>query len=114
MNSKSSVDQLALVVVSGRQADELMRQLVQARFYFTKIDSSGQLLQESTVCLLIGFSSNQLERLMGVIRVACHLRQEYVPTQLTMTNSLPPLTMIEAQVGGALVYVMDVEQFIQL
>ena len=114
MNVHDKVDQLVFVVVSGRQSDELMRQLRKDHFYFTQIDSSGSPLQEPTVCLIIGLNRTRMDRLMSVVRRACRRRQEYVPMQLTPPAGIPPLPMIEAQVGGALVYAVDVEQFIQI
>ena len=108
------VNQLILVVVADRQADELMRQLVKERFYFTKIDSSGNPLQEPTICLLIGLNRSRLNHLMQVIRAACRRRQEYIPVQLNPPAGLPPMQMIEAQVGGATVYGVEVDEFIRI
>lgn len=113
MKATDPVNQLVFVVVSGRQADELTRQLRSQHFYFTQIDSSGNPLQESTVCLLIGFNNSRMALLMKVVRNACRRYQEYIPVQLTPPAGLPPLQMIEAQAGGAIVYAVDVETFIQ-
>ncbi len=113
MTPSDTVNLLVIVVVSGRQADELKSQLVRERFYFTQIDSSGGPLQEPTVCLLIGLNQARLDPLMGVVQAACKRFQEYIPVQLTPPAGLPPMQMIEAQVGGALVYAVEVEQFIQ-
>ncbi len=110
----NTVNQLYFVTVSGRQSDDLMRKLREAGFYFTQIDSSGSPLQEPTVCLLIGLNQSQTERLMAVIRKACRRRQEYVPVQITPIAGLPPVPMIEAQIGGALVCGVEVERFIQI
>jgi uncharacterized protein YaaQ len=114
MNPSDAVNQLVIVVVAGRQADELTRQLVKERFYFTQIDSSGQPLQEPTVCLLIGLNQSHLDHLMSVVQAVCRRHKEYIPVQLTPPAGLSPMSMIEAQVGGALVYTVEVEQFIQL
>lgn len=113
MTSSEPVNLLILIMVSGRQADDLKSQLVRERFYFTQIDSSGSPLQEPTICLLVGFNAAHLERLMEVVRTACKRFQEFIPVQLTPPTGLPPMQMIEAQAGGALVYAVEVEQFIQ-
>jgi uncharacterized protein YaaQ len=113
MTASDSVNLLIFIIVSGRQADELKNQLVRERFYFTQINSSGGPLQEPTVCLLIGLNSSRLDRLMGVVRAACKRFEEYIPVQMMPPTGLPPMQMIEAQVGGALVYAVEVEEFIQ-
>ena len=113
MTPTDNVNLLILIIVSGRQADELKSQLVRERFYFTQIDSSGGPLQEPTVCLLIGLNSSRMDRLMGVAQAACRRFQEYIPIQMAPPIGLPPMQMIEAQAGGALIYAVEVEQFIQ-
>src|SRR5512133_1800137 len=113
MTPTDTVNLLVFVIVSGRQADELKNQLVRERFYFTQINSSGGPLQEPTVCLLIGLNDSRMDRLMGVVQAACKRFQEYIPVQMAPPTGLPPMQMIEAQAGGALVYAVEVEEFIQ-
>jgi uncharacterized protein YaaQ len=113
MSLPNPVNQLVIVVVSGRQADALMQALRSARFYFTKIDSSAIAFQEATVFLLIGLPSARSGALLGLIEEHCQPHQEYVPVQFTPPAGFPPLSMIEARVGGALVYRVDVERFEQ-
>lgn len=114
MESSQAVNQLLFVTVSGRQSDELMRRLREAGFYFTQIDSSGSPLQEPTVCLLIGLNHSRMERLMGVVKDVCQRRKEFIPMQIIPPAGIPPMPMIEAQIGGALVCGTEVERFIQL
>jgi uncharacterized protein YaaQ len=114
MNSPDRVDRLVILVVSGSQADALMRRLRQERFYFTVIDSTGGMLQEPTVCLLLGFSQGRLPALLEIVRQNCQPRTLYVPAQMRMPGDMGNLPMVEAQVGGALVYSLNVEQFVQL
>jgi uncharacterized protein YaaQ len=107
------VNQLVFVVISGRQAEGLMQSLNQNNFYFTKIDSSRMLFQEETVCMMIGLNTARMTSLFGLIAETCKPHAEYVPVQINPPVGFPPLPMIEARVGGALVYMLEVEQFIQ-
>jgi uncharacterized protein YaaQ len=50
---------------------------------------------------------------MGIIEQTCQPHQEYVPVQFSPPAGFPPMSMIEARVGGALVYQVDVERFEQ-
>ncbi len=108
------VDQIAFVIVSGRQSEDLMQHLIREHFYFTRIDSSGGILQEATICLLIGLNHAQMPVLFDLAEKYCHPFREFIPAQISLSTGMPPLQMIEAQSGGALVYVLDVEQFVQL
>lgn len=113
-SSTSTVNQLVFVVVSERQAEDLLRGLVKEHFYFTKIDSSGMVFQEPTLCLLIGLNESRLADLVALINQYCQPYEEYVPVQFAPTAGLHPLSMIEAKSGGALVYTCNVERFVQI
>ncbi len=113
MTSTSPVNQLVFVVVSGRQADAFSQALVKERFYFTKFDISMFAFQETTLCLMIGLNKSRYGGLMQLVEEHCQPHQEYVPVQFTPPAGFPPLSMIEARVGGALVYSVDVELFEQ-
>jgi uncharacterized protein YaaQ len=112
--SPSTVNQLVFVVVSERQAEDLLRGLVEEHFYFTKIDSSGMVFQEPTLCLLIGLNDSRLPELLALINQYCQPYEEYVPVQFAPPAGLPPLSMIEARAGGALVYTCNVQRFVQI
>ncbi len=107
------IDRLVILVVSGSQSDQLMRRLRQEQFYFTIIDSTGGMLQEPMVCLLLGFQQRRMPALLDTVRQCCKPHTQYIPAQMHMPSDVRSLSMVEAQVGGALVYAMDVEQFIQ-
>lgn len=113
MSSPSTVNQLVFVIVSGRQADLLSQALVKERFYFTKFDISMFAFQETTLCLMIGLNNTRNDLLIKLVEENCQPHQEYVPVQFSPPAGFPPLSMIEARVGGALVYRVDVERFEQ-
>lgn len=115
VNHSGEINRLVLAVVSGLQADNLMRQLTQNGFYFTKVDSWGGMLQEPAVCLLVGVPAARLEKLLEVIRACCQPYRQYVPAQIAAQPDAVALSaMVEAQMGGAVVYTMIVERFAQL
>jgi uncharacterized protein YaaQ len=113
MTSTSDINQLVFIVVSGHQSDLLKEQLTRNKFYFTEIDSSGGVLQDPTACLLVGFNHARMPALLKLVRQYCRPYRQYIPTQVSASPGLPNLPMIEAQVGGALVYAVNVERFEQ-
>ena len=111
--TQNTVNQLVFIVVSERQAEDLLKALVKERFYFTKIDSSGIIFQEPTLCLLIGLNNTRRPALREMVSEYCRPYDEYIPVQFNAPAGFPPMSMIEARAGGALVYVLDVERFEQ-
>ncbi len=108
-----SVDRLVLVVFSQSQADGLMKGLRQEQFYFTVIDTAGGWINEPMICLLLGLARDRLPVLLDVVRQNCQPYKTFIPAHVQPPGEFSALPMVEARVGGALVYMTDVERFEQ-
>ena len=114
MKSISPINCLVILEVAGSQSDQLMRRLRQAEIYFTVIDSTGGIFQEPMLCLLLGIEQDRMAGLLEIVRQCCRSYKQYIPAQVRLPSDASSLPMVEAQVGGASIHVMRVEQFIQL
>lgn len=107
-------DRLAILTVSGTQVDGLCAQLAQEKFFFTLINSTGGILQEPEVSLLVGFHDDRLLVLLEVVRKNCRPYRQYISTQGLVQGEMAAPPMLEAQLGGARFYLMNVERFEQV
>jgi uncharacterized protein YaaQ len=112
--SQSSPDRLVILTVTGSQADPLMKHLNRDGFQFTIINSTSEVMQEPAVCLMIGFSHERLPGLLEIVRADCHIYHKFIPTQSLLPGELSSLPMVEAELGGARIYMLNVERFEQL
>jgi uncharacterized protein YaaQ len=104
-----------MVTVSGPSAGELTGRLTRDGFYVTQMDSRGGVLDEAHTSLLIGLDQPRLGQLLDHVRECCRTRRQFIPAQVADALPLPAQpVMIEAEVGGAVLYVLDVERFEQL
>lgn len=111
---EQKVNQLVIAIVTGRQVDEVIRTLVKDGFYVTQIDSTSGFLQEATASLLIGLDQARLPHLLERLRTLCLPQTRYLPVHLEVTMTEIQPMMIETQVGGATVFVLNVERFEQV
>lgn len=107
---------LIVSIVHRDDADHLLSALQQAGYRSTKISTTGGFLREGNATVLIGTEESNLEGALTTIRENCHVRTEYV-------NPLPPVMEpgelyvprpVEVQVGGATVFVLDVDRWEKL
>jgi uncharacterized protein YaaQ len=108
---------MIIAVVQGKDANMLMDALVEKRLGITKINTSGGFLRESNITLLIGVEDNRVEEVVQIIRTNCHVRNRYI-------NPMPPMsepggefympTPVEVPVGGATIFVLQVDKYIRL
>ena len=114
MTSQQTVNQLVIATVAGAQAGPLTDRLTRDGFYATQIDSAGGILYEATVSLLIGLSQDRLPGLLEHLRDCCRTHRRFIPAHVEAPLLEIQPVMIEAEVGGATVYVLNVERFEQV
>ena len=107
---------LVLAIVQNEDAGGLIDALTQKGFRSTRMNTAGGFLKESNATIVLGIEPEQVEEVLSVIRANCHTRTQYL-------NPLPPVMEpgefympypVEVQVGGATVFVLDVESYRQL
>lgn len=110
-----AINRLVVAVVNPDDADPLVRHLTAQGFRLTRLESAGGFLRRGNATLLIGIPSARLEELLEMIQVEC-LTRAYLTSDLftQSTSDLLPVLPVEVQVGGATVFILDVEKTIYL
>jgi uncharacterized protein YaaQ len=103
---------LVVSIVHSDDADKLIRTLQEEGHRCTKISTTGGFLREGNATVLIGTEAAHVEAILEIIRHNCHARTQLV-------SPLPPVAEagelyiprpVEVQIGGATVFVIDVER----
>lgn len=104
---------LVITVVEDNDVGFLMEALVEKEFQATKLASTGGFLLQGNTTLLIGVQDAQVEPVIEVIRSTCAPRKKIIPQ---ITPELPTAigVPVEIEAGGAIVFVIDVNQFWKL
>lgn len=104
---------LVFAIVHNDDAGQLMNKLRGSSFQFTKISSTGGFLREGNSTILIGVEQDKLDDALQLIKTNCTTRTQFV-------NPMPPVMEpgelylaqpVEVQVGGATVFVVNVDRF---
>ncbi|MBM3127889.1 MAG: hypothetical protein FJ009_04545 [Chloroflexi bacterium] len=104
---------LVFAIVHNDDAGKLTDTLREHNHQFTLISTTGGFLREGNATILIGVEPDCLDDVFALIKSSCVTRTQFV-------NPMPPVMEpgelylaqpIEVQVGGATVFVMDVERF---
>ncbi len=108
-----SAVKLVVCVVHNRDKGKVMDELVKAGFKFTVIASTGGFLREGNTTLLIGADVSELPLLKEVVSANCQTREQVVnvvPFEAGAPGAFIP-SPIKVPVGGATLFVMNVEEF---
>lgn len=104
---------MIIAVVQDKDAAKLMEQLVARGQRATKLASTGGFLREGNTTFMIGSADEEVDTVLQIIRDVCRAREQLV-TPLTPvggpSDSYVPYP-VEVTVGGATVFVLNVERF---
>ncbi|MFV0399240.1 MAG: cyclic-di-AMP receptor [Oscillospiraceae bacterium] len=105
---------LIMAIVSGDDSSKVSRALTKSNFSVTKLATTGGFLMAGNTTFLVGTEDDKVDEVIEVLRTNCKTRKQMVPTSASygvgMFSSMP----VEVQVGGATVFILDVEQFVKL
>lgn len=103
---------LLIAIIQDQDTAKLTQQLVEHGYRSTKLSSTGGFLKSGNTTLLIGVEEQQVEEVLAIIKETCPTRSQLV-MPVTAAEALGGYTPmpVSVQVGGAVVFVLNVEQF---
>lgn len=105
---------MLLAIINSDDAHGVMNHLMEAGFQITKLATTGGFLRAGNVTILIGLEDSRLDEAMDIIRKYSNTRKQIIPTTANLGVGFHPAMPVEVTVGGATVFVLNVEQFEKL
>ncbi len=105
---------LIVAIVNHDDANAVVQNLSGNGFSSTRLSTTGGFLLASNVTLLIGVRDDQVQTAIDLIQERSHSRRQMVPALTEMSYGFMPVMPVEVTVGGATVFVVDVERFERL
>jgi uncharacterized protein YaaQ len=106
---------LIIPIVHKDDASDLQSHLSKAGFMSTKLSTTGGFLRAGNVTLLIGTEDDKVDTVLEILRTCCSRRTEIVTTGGgSYSDSYFASLPVEVTVGGATVFILDVERFIKM
>ena len=107
---------LIIAIVQDEDASRLVSSLMNEGYSATKLATTGGFLRAGNTTLLLGVDEDRFDGAMKIIEKVCKSRKQIAPSPSPIaggTGAYVPYP-IEVMVGGATVFVMDVEHFIKM
>lgn len=107
---------LVIAVVQDQDEAELLATLAKAGVQATKLASTGGFLREGNTTTLVGVEEEKVEAVLEIIRQTCRSRRQLVTplASLGRVETAYFTEPVEVPVGGATVFVVDVERFVKV
>ena len=104
---------LVIAIVHERDKHKVSDALLEAGHKFTIIASTGGFLRDGNVTFLIGTEDESVDGVIEIVRNCCHSREQYIAQP--MPDAIAPagavISPVKVCVGGAIIFVVDVEKY---
>ncbi|MDF2674203.1 MAG: hypothetical protein K0R09_2471 [Clostridiales bacterium] len=104
---------LVIAIVHDDDAGELIRKLTETGYGVTKLATTGGFLKAGNTTLLIGVQKEKLDQVLDVIKDICKTRKGIIspPSPVLGATGVYVPAPVEITIGGATVFVMNVDSF---
>lgn len=105
---------MVTAIIHKEDSREVCARLIDARFSVTKLSTTGGFLMAGNVTLMMGVDDERVDECIDILRQCCSQHTEVVPGTAsfgTMEAAAMPITVT---VGGATVFVTNVDRFVKL
>lgn len=106
---------LVIAIVQDDDALDLVDELNNKGYTVTKLATTGGFLKSGNTTLIIGVEAVKVDQVIDVIKENCEVRKGIMPVQEPMpepTAIYVPYP-VEIEVGGATVFVVDVDKYLK-
>jgi len=105
---------LIIAIINHDDANAVTQSLTRHGFSSTKLATTGGFLMAGNVTILVGVDEEKVQEVIDVIREQSHSRKQMIPTTTEMSYGYYPTMPVEVTVGGATIFVVDIERFERL
>lgn len=107
---------MIIAIVQDEDSGHLVNNLMTEGYRVTKLATTGGFLRAGNSTLLIGVEEEKFDGAMAIIEKVCKSRKQIAtaPSPISGSTGVYVPYPIEVMVGGATIFVLDVDKFIKI
>ncbi|SDW85200.1 Uncharacterized protein YaaQ [Marininema mesophilum] len=106
---------MVIAIVQDKDSNRLSQALVESNIRATKLASTGGFLKSGNTTFMIGIEEDRIEGVLALIKENCQSREQVMAPLSSIGGNVESYVPypVEVQVGGATVFILPIDQFIQ-
>lgn len=105
---------LIIAIVGNEDSGIVLSELTKNKFQVTKLQTSGGFLRAGNATFMIGVEDEKVEDVLSLLKEYSSQKKVMTPIDPTFNSESMFSIPVEVTIGGATVFVIDVEQFYKL
>lgn len=102
---------LVMAIVSNDDSSKVAKELTKNKFFVTKLATTGGFLMAGNTTFIIGTEDEKVDEVIEIIGRYSKKRTQMVPSSASYGVGMYTSFPVEVQVGGATIFVMNIERF---
>ena len=111
LGTEGAFMKLILAIINRDDAGAVTQNLTKRGFSSTKLSTTGGFLLAGNVTVLVGVDEEKVQAVIDVIKEHSHSRKQMIPASTEVNYGYYPSMPVEVTVGGATIFVVDIERF---
>lgn len=105
---------LIVAIVNNDDANKVQKALVKKQFFATRLSTTGGFLKAGNITFLIGVNDEKVPEVLEVVETHSKKRTKLVPNTIVNEFGSFSALPIQVEVGGATVFILNVDQFVKI
>ena len=105
---------MIIAIVSSDDANNVQKGLIKQHYQATKLATTGGFLMKGNTTFLIGADDDKVSDIITIIGNHSKQRKKIIPNSVINEFGMLATSPVEVTVGGATIFVLNVEQFVKL
>jgi len=107
----NDIMKMVLAVIDKDDAHDVISNLSKEGYSITRLSTTGGFLRSGNVTILVGVDDEKTQHVIEIIKEYSQSRNQQIPTIIGNEASYLSPMPVEVSVGGATIFVLNVEQF---
>ncbi len=102
---------LVIAIINSDDVSTVTRSLTKSGFSSTRLATTGGFLLGRNVTILVGVDEEKVDAVIDIIKEHSHSRKQVITSSAGIGREFHTGMPVEVTVGGATIFVVDVERF---
>ena len=102
---------MLIAILNADDASAVIQNLMKEGYSVTRLSTTGGFLRAGNVTILIGVKDDRVQAVIDIIGKYSKSRKQVIPTTSEAGINFYPSMPVEVTVGGATIFVLNVERF---
>ena len=105
---------LVIAVVSNQDANRVQKELIKNHFQATRLATTGSFLKRRNATFLLGTNDDRVPEILDIIEKHSKKRISVVSSTIMSEYGSISTLPTQVEVGGATIFILQVEQFLKV